>query len=215
MPDRPSEPIDLRHAATDRALVVVVPSRRLLAIDGVGSPQADDYELATRTLRTVGEAIHGRLVRRHANVAGIGPIECAWWTHPEVPPDDVPTAFMDRSVWHWQQMLEVPSGATQDEIAASIDETRRAAAREQPLVRVIEIEEGRAAQILHVGSPKTESASIRKLYDAVAEAGLRPSGHLHQIMIADPRHVPLERARWILRLPVEMAAVERGVAPTG
>ena len=207
MPDQPSEPLDLRHAATDRALIVVVPRRRLLAVDGVGSPNAVDFELATTTLRAVSEAIRAQLARHQVTSTPIPPVECAWWTHPEVPPDEVADAFADRSVWHWQQMIEIPSGATDDDVERSIDSVRRSAAREQPLVRMIEIEEGRAAQILHVGNPKAEGDSARKLYKAVAEAGLRPAGHLHEIIIADPRRVPADRARWILRVPVEIGAV--------
>ena len=52
-----SDRLDLRHAATDRALIVVVPERQLFAIDGVGSPGGADYRLATATLRSVTAAV--------------------------------------------------------------------------------------------------------------------------------------------------------------
>jgi len=203
--EQPSPFFELRHAATDRATIVVVPERRFLAIDGVGGPTAAGFRFATETLRSAAEQLRIRLAwaRRPGNQPAA--IECAWWIHPEIPDAEMPDAFGDRSKWHWQQMIEIPMTAEEAETAAAIDETRRQAGREVPLIRTTAIEEGRAAQILHVGPLASEPASLRKLYKAIADAGLRPRGHLHQILLTDPDRVAPERARSILRLPVEPA----------
>jgi hypothetical protein len=132
-----------------------------------------------------------------------GVLECAWWTHPEPPSQDLASSFADRSTWHWQQMIEIPSEATDDDATAAIDEARARAGRPVPLLRLIRFAEGRSAQILHVGGPSNEYRSVQALYDAVAAAGLRPHGHLHEIRTADYQRVPDERARSILRLPIE------------
>jgi hypothetical protein len=100
-------------------------------------------------------------------------------------------------------MLEIAPEATDDDAAAAIDEARTSFERPAPLVRIIRFAEGRSAQILHVGGPRTEPESVRALYDAVAAAGLRPHGHLHEIRTADYERVPDGRARAILRLPIE------------
>ena len=47
-----------------------------------------------------------------------GFLEIAWWQHPEPALEDLVTAFADRSTWHWQQMIEVPAVATEDEVRA-------------------------------------------------------------------------------------------------
>jgi hypothetical protein len=197
-----SAPLELRHASTDRATIVVVPRRRLFAIDGVGSPTAGDFQLASQTLRAVDEALRVRLRARSLDVPKPA-LEVAWWTHPELPPDDMAEQFADRSTWHWQQMIEVPDKAVDADTTGSIDDTRRGAGRDVALVRVIELIEGRAAQILQIGNAD-ERDSVRRLYAAIREAGLRPRGHLHQIHIADPMQVPIDRRRSILRLPVEL-----------
>ena len=198
----PSSTFELRHAATDRATIVVVPRRRLFVIDGVGEPTASGYRLATETLRAVSEALRRRL--RAARVVDIGKalVETAWWTHPELEPGQMAEAFADRSAWHWQQLVEIPGRATPDDESAALDEVRRRAAREAPLVRVVEIVEGRSAQILNLGSA-TEAASVKRLAAEIAAAGLRPHGHLHQIFLSDPEATDRARARSILRLPIE------------
>jgi hypothetical protein len=183
-------------------VVVAVPQRRLFAIDGVGAPGAADFRLASATLHDVANTLRREI---GSGRAGTTPrvVEVAWWTHPEIAPEETADAFADRSTWHWQQMIEIPARAEIGDAEAAIDATRRAAGRTVPLVRVIELEEGQAAQILHIGGRAGEPESVRKLYAAIAEAGLRPRGHLHQIVLADPAEVPEGRARSILRLPVE------------
>lgn len=195
----PSTPLELRHAATDHAVIVVVPERRLLAIDGVGDPRGNDFRLATTILRAVSERLRSRVPRDRTNDAPTSALEVAWWIHPEVPPDEMAASFADRSSWHWQQMIEIPHFATDADATAAIDE----AGTGGPLVRFIHFIEGRAAQILHVGGSGDEADSLRKLFQVVAEAGLRPRGHLHQIVLADPDVVPANRARSIFRLPIE------------
>jgi hypothetical protein len=199
--DEASGPLELRHATTDRATIVVVPRRRLFAIDGVGDPNAGDFLLATRTLRTVGESLRVRLRARSLETRKPA-LEVAWWTHPEVEDDEMAERFADRSTWHWQQMIEVAEQATAEDASAAIDDTRRHAGRELALVRVIELIEGRAAQMLVVGA-QDEGMAVRRLYAAIRDAGLRPRGHLHQIHFVDPEQLPADRRRSILRLPVE------------
>ena len=192
---------ELRHAATDRATIVVVPRRRLFAIDGVGEPTSATYRLASETLRAVSEAMRHGLRAAGRSDPGRLAIETAWWTHPELPPEQMADAFRDRAAWHWQQLVEVPPRASDADAAAAIDETRRGAGREGPLVRIVEIEEGRSAQILNLGADG-EAESVRRLAAEIAASGLRPHGHLHQIFVSDPDVVGRAKARSILRLPI-------------
>jgi hypothetical protein len=200
-PETSTSTYELRHAATDRATIVVVPKRRLFAIDGVGEPTSATYRLASETLRDVSEAMRHRLRAAGCTDPGRLAIETAWWTHPELPPAQMADAFRDRAAWHWQQLVEVPPRASDADADAAIDETR-GAGREVPLVRVVEIVEGRSAQILNLGAD-AEADSVRRLAAEIAASGLRPHGHLHQIFVSDPDVVGRAKARSILRLPIE------------
>jgi hypothetical protein len=66
-------------------------------------------------------------------------------------------------------------------------------------------EEGRCAQLLHVGPYSEEAPSLTRLHTAIAEAGLRPRGRHHEIYLGDPRRSAPQRLRTILRQPVEPA----------
>ena len=197
--------LELLHAATDRATIVTVPERRMYALDGLGAPSGTGYAGAIETLHAVADGLRSQLhVERHL-ATRVAPIECAWWTHPEPAPAEVPERFADRATWHWQQMVEIPHRASDDEAERALETARRDVVRDAGLVRIIRFAEGLSAQILHVGPPVAAADSVRRLFDAVAAAGLNPRGHLHEIHVSDPRHVPPERSRSILRLPVEPA----------
>src|SRR3954451_25401488 len=53
--EQPSPFFELRHAATDRATIVVVPESRFLSIDGAAGPTAAGFRCATETLRSAAE----------------------------------------------------------------------------------------------------------------------------------------------------------------
>lgn len=198
--ETPSSMFERRHAATDRASIVVVPERRMLAVDGVGSPTASGYRLATETLHTAAEILRTRLSRTRRINTQISVIECSWWTEPEPAPDEMAAKFADRSRWHWRAMIEIPEAASDEDALAAIDETRRRASRVTPLLRLTRLAGGRSAQILHTGGPAAEPEAVAKLHAAIREAGLRPHGHLHELHIAEPGRVPESRVRTILRL---------------
>jgi hypothetical protein len=201
--DRPDDILDLRHAATNRATIVTVPERRMLALDGVGAPNGADFGHAIVALHEVAGGLRATLHRERGLDTRVGLVEAAWWIHPEPAPSEVPERFADRSKWHWQLMIEVPERAADAEVDAAIADARRRSVAHAEHVHPIRFAEGRSAQILHVGGPATVAGAVELLYREVALAGAHPHGHLHEIHVTDPRRVPPERQRVILRLPIE------------
>jgi hypothetical protein len=195
--------LELRHASTDHPIFVVVPERRFYAIDGVGEPAAADFRLATSALQIVVEILLRRLRQAgivtptHSRVA-----ECAWWPPNPLSPAELLVAFGDRSTWHWRQLLELPSRATESDAVEAIDEARRDAGRGVALVRRLDLTEGSAAQMLHIGPRGTEPLTVRRLFEAIADAGLQPAGPLYTLTFADPEVAAHGLGRSIIRQPV-------------
>jgi hypothetical protein len=198
----PSPALEVRHAATDRPTIVVIAERRLLAIDGVGGPSGSDYRLAADTLRAAVRQLRDRLARERKITTRQGILETAWWMHPELPAEELADAFADRSRWHWQQMFEVPEQATDADVDGAVADTRGGAGRAEPLLHVISLTEGRAAQMLHLGGTSTMVETLRALFRLLASSGERPHGHIHELRVADEADVPAGRARSILRVPI-------------
>jgi len=64
------------------------------------------------------------------------------------------------------------------------------------------ITEGLCVQMLHVGPYQEEGRSICAMKAFAEERGLTLHGHHHEIYLSDPRRVPPEKLKTILRLPV-------------
>src|SRR4051812_33589923 len=94
-----SDRFELRHAATDHALRVTVPARRLLAIDGFGPPATPDFLLALKTLRSAEQAIRGKLAA--SGWQGLVPAaaECVWRPAPKVGASELVDSFATRGEW--------------------------------------------------------------------------------------------------------------------
>ena len=198
--DRPSSWIELRHASTDRALFVVVPDRRLLAIHGVGPRGASDFRLAAAVLRSVAETVGTSLAGGQRGVPPRQLVEITWPIDGGLSVDEILQA-LDDPRQRWRQMIELPQRATEAAAVRAIDSARRLGGRDVPLVTVIQYAEGRAAQVLRAGN-EPASASSRKLLRSVLEAGFRPRGDLHEFVLADPATVGNDRARSIVRVPI-------------
>ena len=93
----PSDRFELRHAATDRATIVVVPERRMFAIDGLGDPRLPAFVLASESLRAVEERLRAHVQKATGRKIAPAVLECAWWTHPEPPSQDLATSLHQKT----------------------------------------------------------------------------------------------------------------------
>jgi hypothetical protein len=199
LPEQPTSRFELRHASTARPLLVSVPERRLLAINGAGSRDAADFRYASDVLRTVAGILLVSLPSRSAS--GYRPVLEVCWSMPPVCSADEAIGALEQPVRWWRQMIELPGSATEALALAAIDTARRLGGREIPLVRLTHLLEGPAAQVLQLAS-EPAGLAVRQLYDFVIDSGLRPAGDLHELVVCDPAVTGRIRGRSILRVPV-------------
>jgi hypothetical protein len=178
-----------------------LPPRRFVMIDGDGAPGSEAFAPRMPGLYTTAYKIRFALKARGI-VTKVGPLEGLWWTADEA--TDLDTIFAsDREVWRWTLLIAIPDEAAAPEIDRALDAAR---AKVDPTfatgLRVEPLDEGRVAQLLHVGPYAAERASIERLHAAVADAGLELHGRHHELYLGDPRTSAPERLKTILRHPV-------------
>jgi hypothetical protein len=102
----------------------------------------------------------------------------------------------------WKLMIRTPEFIDADDLrnAITVCVGRKHSLAEQ--VRLETLDEGVCVQALHIGSYQSETETVRLLETAAARAGYRLAGPHHEIYLSDPRRVPTERLRTILRYPV-------------
>ena len=191
---------DLYQPGSTDFVEVDVPAMTYLAIDGRGDPDTSpSYPAAVAALYAGAYAVRFRLRTRTGDELVVGPLEGLWSS-------EDPSSFTAgrRDDWDWTMLIPLPEQVSQDDVAPGLaDAARRKPDLPVADVRTLRLQEGRSLQIMHVGSYDTEAATLARLHgDVMPAKGLTWNGRHHEIYLSDPRRVPPERLRTVLRQPV-------------
>jgi hypothetical protein len=131
----------------------------------------------------------------------VGTLEALWWA------DDMThfTSARDKSTWYWTMLNLVPEWITDEHVDVVRERVEaKGGAPALPLLRRAVLNEGLSVQTLHIGPYDAEAPTLERLHDEVIPAaGLRMTGHHHEIYLSDARRTAVQRLRTILRQPVE------------
>ncbi|HEU4328787.1 MAG TPA: GyrI-like domain-containing protein [Roseiflexaceae bacterium] len=189
-----------RPSAADFA-VVEVPPMTYLMVDGHGDPNTSPaYAQAV-------EALYATSYRtKFISKAELGrdyvvpPLEGLWWA------EDMArfTSARDKSAWDWTLMIMQPDWISVELHQRALEELGRQ--RDLPglkLVRRDSYHEGRAVQILHIGSYDDEGPVLARLHEEwLPQHGYVENGKHHEIYLSDARRVPASRLKTVLRQPI-------------
>jgi hypothetical protein len=125
-------------------------------------------------------------------------LEAQWWTD-----DGTKFSTEKRQNWHWRLLIRVPEFVTEKDVWLAIENViAKGKTPSAQKVALDKLEEGHCVQVLHVGPYAAETSAIEKMDKAARDSGLRFRGPHHEIYLSDPRRVPEQRLRTILRNPV-------------
>lgn len=178
---------------------VQVPAMNFLMVDGSGDPNTSQaYAEALEALFAVAYAI--KFMVKKSDLAidyGVMPLEGLWWA------DDM-SIFSggNKSQWKWTMMIMQPSFVTPEVIARASAEVK---AKKNPpalsRMRVAEFDEGRCAQILHIGPFSQEGPKIEQVHRYIDTHGKR-SGKHHEIYLSDIRRADPAKWKTVIRQPL-------------
>lgn len=186
-------------ASKAKPQMVAVGPARYLAVEGAGAPGGEAFQAKIGAIYSVAFTI--KITRKAAGLGDykVCPLEGLWWTEP----DGSFSVARPRGQWRWRLLIRTPDFLAADDLAKAKESLR---AKGKPAdfepVELASLDEGRCVQMLHVGPYETEHETIAKMLAFAAEQGLAVAGRHHEIYLSDPRRVPPERLRTILRLPV-------------
>jgi hypothetical protein len=178
-----------------------VPELAFVMIDGSGAPAATAFSDAIQALYSVSYGAHFALKKASGAAPRVMALEALWWVE-----GTAEAWTMDRDQWRWRAMImQLPPLDRANIEQAIVDAKRKKDLAALDELRFERWEEGRSAQIMHIGPYATESTSIAALHEAIADNGYRPRGAHHEIYLGDPRTAAPENLRTILRQPIEPA----------
>jgi hypothetical protein len=184
------------YVASSKPVLVRTKPAQYLAIDGQGAPGGERFTACIGAL--YGMAFTIKMTRKFAGKQdyAVCKLEGQWFF-------DGDPAAIPKDEWKWKLMIRTPHFISLKELKAAVTTLlKRGKSREAEEVKLETIEEGLCIQILHVGPYERENESIALMRDFARANSLKLVGPHHEIYLSDPRRVPPERLRTILRAPV-------------
>lgn len=190
---------ELYRAKAGSPEIVDVPPATFLMMDGRGDPNTSVvYAQAIQTLYSAAYAVKFAIKRAGGPDDKVPPLEGLWWGAEE---QGFGPGTKDQ--WSWTMMIRIPDTAGPELVAATLEEV---AGKKPDLpvrcLRVERFDEGRCAQVLHVGPYAEEGPTVAALHAFLAAEGYRLRGRHHEIYLGDPRRAEPSRLRTLIRQPV-------------
>jgi len=183
--------------------IVEVPKMNFLMIDGRGDPNtAPVFQQAIQVLYSLSYTMKFMLKQEKGGPDSVVmPLEGLWWS------DDMGHFAGDtkKDLWQWTAMIAQVDFVTPDLIEQARAELK-AKKKDLPgldLARLEVYDEGKAAQIMHIGPYSGERPAIARLHDFIKSQGCRLRGKHHEIYMSDPRRVAPEKLKTVIRQPIE------------
>jgi hypothetical protein len=192
----------LYTASPQQATLVTGWPLQYLMFNGYGDPDTNpDFQAGVEALYTASYTLKFSLQKELELDWVVPPLEGLWWMLlADFDPDR-------RDDWRWTLMLPQPTEVTRellDQAVAAAKQKKSLPALEK--LRLEVYDEGRAAQILHVGPYSEVAVTIDRLHAFIKEQGLHLCGKHHEIYLSDPRRTAPEKLKTILRQPVSTEA---------
>lgn len=190
----------LYKASAKQVSIVTAPRLKIISITGKGDPNTSlDFKNAIHALFPVAYNIKFAC-KKSGNDYTVMPLEGLWWSENM---QDFLTGNKDN--WQWKIFIVQPDFVTEKDFNNSVDKI--SGKKDLPALRKIKFEilnEGPAAQILHIGPFSEEGPTIEKLHAFIKENGYSFNGlkqKHHEIYLSDMRRTAPEKLKTIIRQP--------------
>jgi hypothetical protein len=189
----------LYNPSPKEPVIVVVPKMNYLTIEGQGDPNtSEDFKEAVEALFALSYALKFMIKKGEQQVDyGVMPLEGLWWA------DNIEEfTLQNKNNWKWRLMMMQPELIVKD----LVQETLKAVEKKKnppalPKLKFEEYDEGKSAQIMHVGPFSEEGPTVARLHQFIEDNGNKLHGFHHEIYINDMRRTAPEKLKTVLRQP--------------
>jgi hypothetical protein len=186
------------YIAPKKPQMCEVANAHYLTINGTGGPGEDCFNDAVAALYAVAYTV--KMTRKKMGLGDyvICKLEARYWSKEQKCLSEV-----DKSNWRWQLMIRTPAYVEGSDINQAAEVlAQKGKTPSVNNVNLIEYEFSNCIQMLHIGPYEEESRTIDQMLAYAKENQLSATGEHCEIYISDPRRIPPERLKTILRMPV-------------
>lgn len=190
-----------------RPALIDVPTMNYIAVREQGDPNQPDseYKRSIQDLYSVAYTIKMSKKGSH-HIPGyfdfvVPPLEGFWWQD-----GDQGIDFTRKDRFHFVSCIRMPDFVDRAIFNWAVQTASTKKQLDLTNVEFLTLDEGRCAQIMHVGTYDEEPATIAKLTDFVTQNDLQPdysaTRRHHEIYLSDPRRTKPENCKTVIRIPV-------------
>ena len=194
---------ELKHLyrpSAKKVEAVDVPRMNFLMIDGEGDPNTSQaFKDAIGVLYPLSYTLKFMIKKGGIGVDyGVLPLEGLWWA------DDMSSFNVEnKNSWQWTLMIMQPELVTEEMVQEANEQVmKKKNPMSLPLVRFESFEEGKVAQIIHIGPFSEERPTVEKVHTFIKEIGSQRRGKHHEIYLSDIRRAATDNWRTIIRQPM-------------
>lgn len=195
---------ELKHLYRPSAKTVEtadVPKMNFLMLDGEGDPNTSQaFQDAIGVLYPLSYTLKFMIKKGEIGIDyGVLPLEGLWWA------DDMASFSVEnKDGWKWTLMIMQPELITNAMVEEAIETVKKKKNPVSlPLVKFNSFEEGRVAQIMHIGPFSEEGPTVEKVHSFIEENGCLRKGKHHEIYLSDIRRAAPENWKTIIRQPMK------------
>ena len=187
--------------------IVTVPPMNYLAVRGEGDPNVEDgaYQNAIGILYAVAYTLKMSDKANHP-IPGfyeyvVPPLE-GFWRQEGVQGVD----FANKAGFRWISVIRLPEFVTRADFDWAVETAAKKKKLDCSAAEYLTVDEGLCVQILHLGPFEEERTSVAKLDAFLPGRGCEPdlseTRLHHEIYLSDPRKVPPEKWKTVIRHPI-------------
>ena len=187
------------YKASKKPVVIDATPGQYLAIQGQGEPGGIIFQECVGALYSMAFTI--KMTRKGAGLGDyvVCKLESILWAEND---NDLSQILADQ--WCWQLIIRTPDCVTHNDVEQAANAIlKKGKSPGVNAVRLDKIHEGRCVQMLHVGPYDQEAKTIEIMQQYMTDNNLVNRGKHHEIYLSDPRRIPPERLKTLLRLPVK------------
>ena len=188
-----------QYKAAKKPLIIKITPAQYLAVDGRGAPGGPVFEACIGALYAMAFTI--KMTRKFNGLGdyAVCKLESLWFSE-----DGQNLSQIPQDQWRWKLMIRTPDFITQKDLDKALEALlSKGKAEKVQEVMLEKLEEGKCVQMLHVGPYEKVGETIAMMEEYAKQKGLSFAGDHHEIYLSDPRRVPPERLKTILRRPVK------------
>ncbi|MES9904028.1 MAG: GyrI-like domain-containing protein [Sedimenticola sp.] len=180
--------------------IVEVPKLNYFMVDGEGDPNtSQSFQDAIDVLYPLSYTLKFMIKKGELGIDyGVLPLEGLWWA------DDMSSFSVEnKDGWKWTLMIMQPDFVTKEMVQEAMEQVKvKKNPVSLPLVRFESFEEGKVAQIMHIGPFSEEGPTVEKVHSFIEENGSQRRGKHHEIYLSDIRRAAPEKWKTIIRQPM-------------